>query len=321
MYKILFSFLLLLSCSNQNVNTFISEQNLKEINLSASKKYINKIWHPLFFYSLHNHLFVSSLNTDTVLYIYTLPQLEYKDGFGIKGEGKGEYYIPPMFIGSSSQNLYISGKSYSEIEKYAIDESGNMLLDSVIDTKITESCNQMYIIGDTTLIYNSLPKELSIKKYDLKRNKIIDKITFKPDNHSSTYFYTNKGNIVSNDSLIVYYYSYKNQIDIYNISTMSLRKRIVGKYKPTQIVVGERNSINYYYINAFISNKYIYALCQNGQYGDYTKMELEVYDFNGNVVKKYTFDIPPIFFIVDEKSELIWGYNPQYEDYFLSYKI
>ncbi len=50
-------------------------------------------------------------------------------------------------------------------------------------------------------------------------------------------------------------------------------------------------------------------------------MILEVYNFNGNAVKQYTFDIPPIFFVVDEISKLIWGYNPQYEDYFLIYKI
>jgi hypothetical protein len=48
---------------------------------------------------------------------------------------------------------------------------------------------------------------------------------------------------------------------------------------------------------------------------------MEVYDYIGNPVRQFTFDIEPNRFVVDERSMIIYGYSFDHEDYLLRYRI
>jgi hypothetical protein len=48
---------------------------------------------------------------------------------------------------------------------------------------------------------------------------------------------------------------------------------------------------------------------------------MEVYNYDGLPVKRFTFDIPPQLLVVDEEQSVIYGYNDKYEDYLLHYKF
>lgn len=63
--------------------------------------------------------------------------------------------------------------------------------------------------------------------------------------------------------------------------------------------------------------EYIYALCNDLKDG----YALEVFDYEGRSVARYTFDIAPSLFDIDEKQGIIYGYNDELEDFFLTYPI
>ena len=48
---------------------------------------------------------------------------------------------------------------------------------------------------------------------------------------------------------------------------------------------------------------------------------MEVYDYEGNPIIEYTFDIIPFYLAVDEQNGYIYATNSNYEDYLLRYKL
>lgn len=319
-YKFVVCLFLLVSCTNNQHRVFVDEEYPAD-TLSATRCFLENVIHPIFITSKNNSLIVSSVRSDTSVYLYSTPDLVCENRFGIIGNGIGEYPLAPMFINSQTEDLYISGKLYTNIEQYTIDSFSQLSLVNEFDTGINGSCNQMHLINDSILVYNSIPDKLSIKKYNIKRQQTIDEIVIGEEKDNSTFFNIDRGNISANDSFVVYSYVYKNQIDIYTIDDMKLKKRIIGKYAPQNVIKENRENLISYYVNTVAAKKHLYVLYQGSTSTDYTKAKMEVYDYNANLVKRYVFDIPPILFTVDEDNGYIYGYNYFYEDYLLSYKI
>lgn len=318
-YRFLVCLFLLVSCTNNQHYIFVGEEYPVD-TLSTTKCFLENVIHPIFITSKNNSLIVSSIRSDTSLYLYSIPNLTYENRFGVIGNGVGEYPLAPMFVYSQMEDLYISGKLYTNIEQYTIDSLSRMSFVKEFDTDISGSCNQMHLINDSILIYNSIPDKLSIKKYNIKTKKIIDEIVIGEEG-KSTFFNIDRGNISANDSIVIYSYVYKKQIDIYTINDMKLSKRIVRKSTPQNVIKENRQDLITYYVNTVAAKKHLYVLCQESTLNDYTKAKMEVYDYNANLVKQYVFDIPPILFTIDEDNGYIYGYNYNYEDYLLSYKI
>ena len=126
---------------------------------------------------------------------------------------------------------------------------------------------------------------------------------------------------MGNLSLIIYAYVYKNQIDIYNVDDLKLRKRINGDNNEERIVVGDfENNINHY-VSVLAGKKYFYALYRGSKPSNENDYVMEVFNYDGETIVRYSFDIVPFLFEVDEDNGFIYGYNPKYEDYLLRYKL
>lgn len=319
-YKFVIYVFLLTSCTNNQYYVYVDEKFPID-TLRATKYFLENVIHPIFITSKNNSLIVSSIRSDTSLYLYSTPNITYKNCFGVIGNGVGEYPLAPMFVFSQMKDLYISGKTYTSIEQYSIDSLSQLSYVKEFDTGIEGSCNQMHLINDSILVYNSIPDKLSIKKYDIKSKEIIDEIVIGKESGNSTFFNINRGNISANDSFVVYSYVYKKQIDIYAIDDMKLRKRIVGKDIHQNVIKENQKEMISYYVNTVATKKHLYILCQGSTLTDYTKAKMEVYDYNANLVKQYVFDIPPILFTVDEDNGYIYGYNYFHEDCLLTYKF
>lgn len=179
----------------------------------------------------------------------------------------------------------------------------------------------MHVVHDSILIYSAIPDEFSIKKYDLFNHREIDKIKIKTDDHKESFFYSDRGLVAANDSFIVYSYVFKKQIDIYNISDLKLKKRIIGKSQLEGIAVGDFENNIYQYISIIAKEKYFYALYQGNKAENNHDCIIEVYDYDGNPIIKYDFDIIPFLFEVDEKNRFIYGFNNNYENFLLIYKL
>ena len=308
-YILLYSFIIIITACNNGTKTFIEEKNL-----IADKVLTDKLFSPDFMTKINDKLVISSSVSDTMLYIYSLPSLKYLNSTGTKGMGPEEFQLFPMFCESQGNNVYIWGFDLTTIKKFTMDDEGKLYMESIIKLPKSETFNNMYIINDSVFIYY-LPDLLTVKKIDLKNNKDLAIIQMKKDDHNESFFYSNRGFIAANDSFLLYGYLFKKQIDIYRIHDFGLHKRIVGNYQFEKPVIGDFHT-SYYYKNIIAGKKFFYALCDDKSNKD---TFMEVYNYDGLLIKKFTFDVSPQRFVVDEENNRIYGYSFQDEDYLLRY--
>jgi len=310
--RIIFIFCSLLLFINSCRNDDISSPEKKE--LKSEKKLLEEIISPDFLTRIDNKLIISSSQSDYMLYVYSLPDLNYLYRTGKKGRGPEEIPLFPMFCESLNQTLYVWGYGPKTIRKFDINQNGELKLNDTIKLPMYEEFNCMHIFNDSLFIYY-LPDNLNIVKFDLKNKKYLDNIQMKKDDHNESYFYSNRGTIAANDSFVVFGYLFKKQINIYWLNDFKLHKKIIGNYKHKGPIVGDFDT-PFYYTRIVAGENFFYALCKN-------KKSMEVYDYNGSFVNEFTFDITPSLFAVDEYNKTIYGFanDNKYEPYLLRFRF
>jgi hypothetical protein len=311
--------LLFISCTDNNRNQYKYFESVQ--SLKAERITIDSIFNPAFIFLKNNRLIFSAYKSPRMLYVYSLPDLDFLYATGEQGHGPEDFELFPMFCKSFSDDIYIWGYTPTRIKQFAVSQSGELHFKRDINLSLYESFNQMHIVQDSLLIYSAIPSDFSINKYNMRSHGIEGKIDIKKEDHAESFFYSNRGMLAANDSLIIYSYIYKNQIDIYHVDDLKLHKRIVGDYSKNSIIIGDfENNVNHY-LSVLTGKKYFYAL-YNGKLASNEKdYAIEVFDYDGTPVKKYLFDIAPILFEIDEENGYIYGYNANYEGYILKYKI
>lgn len=321
-YKLLYILLIvvgLYSCSKPRVDGTIFSEN-KELH--AEKIPVNEIFSVDFVTKSGNYFIISNSKADTTLFLYETPSLTFKNATGIKGGGPDEIQTFPMFCHTlDNEFLYVRGYSPFSIRKISIQPQGNFSFIDEYKLDGYDEYNFMNLIRDSLFIYYS-SDQLTITKYDLKNKALLKKISLKKEDHKESYYYSNRGLIAANDSLVIYPYIYKKQIDIYAVDNFQLIKRISDGKKYPKVRVYDDKNITYHYLNIYAGKKYFYVIYVGHKIEDnFFDRILEVYDYKGNPIIKYTFDIVPFYFVVDEENGYIYGCNSYYEDYLLKYKL
>jgi hypothetical protein len=264
-------------------------------------------------------LTVTSYHSGPMLHFYKTPTLKYLYSTGDKGQGPGEFQLFPMICQNTCSNkLYIWGYTPLSINGFVFHNDSLVLAESYT-LKMYETFNQLHIIQDSIFIYSAIPSDFSIKKYDLKSNREVDEISFNLESHNQPFFSSNYGYVAANRSFIIYAYHYKKQIDIYDAVSMKLKKQIIDEYHYETPVFDDNDNNVQQYINIVAGNKYFYALYRGGSRKNSTVNSdvLEVFDYNGNPVSKYTFNICPQIFIIDENNHILYGYSSHFENHLL----
>jgi len=311
MRKVLIFFSLLFfvySCRNED----ISSPEKKE--LISEKEILKEIISPDFLTRIDNKLIISSSQSDSMLYVYSLPDLKYLNRTGKKGRGPEEINLFPMFCESLNKTLYVWGYGKKAIRKFDVNQNGELKLNDTINLPMYDEFNYMHIFNDSLFIYY-LPDNLEIVKYDLKNKKQLDNIRMKKDDHNESFFYSNRGTIAANDSFVVFAYLFKKEINIYRLNDFKLHKKITGNYKYQSPIIGDLNPLTYY-TQIVAGENFFYALCKKNK-------RMEVYDYNGSFVNEFTFDITPLLFAVDEYNKTIYGYanDNKFEPYLLRFRF
>lgn len=316
---ILLIIVLLSACSNPRKDGTIFPKSKK---LIAEKIHVNEMFSPDFVTKSGDNFIISSSKSDTTLFFYETPSLTFNFAAGMKGEGPDEIQTFPMFCHTlDNRYLYIWGYSPMSIRKISLKAERDLSFIDEYNLDKYDEYNFMNIINDSLFIYYN-SNRLAITKYDLKNKIVLDKIKFEKDDHNESYFYSNRGFIAANDSFVVYPYIYKKQIDIYSVSDFKLVKKIEdGKHYP-KVSINDTEDLVYHYFNIYAGKKYFYVIyVGHSENEDFLDRTLEVYDYRGNPINKYTFDIVPFYFVVDEENGYIYATNSNYEDYLLRYKL
>jgi len=306
-------FLFTISCRNDD----IPSPEKKE--LKSEKRLMEEIISPDFITRVDNKLIIASHLSDTMLYVYSLPDLKYLHSTGKKGRGPDEIPLFPMFCESLNQTLYVWGYGPRTIRKFEIDQYGELKPGDTINLPKYEAFNYMHIFNDSLLIYY-LDDNLEIVKVDLKNGEYLDNIQMEKDNHNESFYNSNRGTIAASDSFVVFAYFFKKQIDIYRLNDFGLHKKITGNYEYKAPVLGDPSTLVYYYTRVVASENFFYALCKNNKNNSAV---MEVYDYNGSFAKEFTFDITPELFAVDENNKTIYGFanDDKFEPYLLRFRF
>ena len=315
------------ACKKDNrTNTFSFPQ---EIKLAVQKELkfdaIGPLINPSDLYIKNDYLFISSSNTDSILYIYSLPDFKYVNSYGRLGAGPEEFSGCFTFCKSSDNFIYFKGYSNPmQICSYKVDKNSKPIVQKKYKLKNATLTNFVTILHDSIYLYFDLD-ELIIKQVNIYNGKKIRELKLQKDDHKEPYFFSNQGVLASNGNSIVYTYSYKKQIDIYDIN-LSLKKSIVWDYKQIKPTVYDFDNNVHHYLNVYAGEKYFYALYSGMSEKSNSKTpqknySLEVYDYDGNPVIKYALEKIPVSFTVDEKRGLLYGFDYRNEGVFYVYEM
>jgi len=302
-----------ISCRNDG----ISSPEKKE--LKSEKKLLEEIISPDFITRVDDKLIIASSLSDTMLYVYSLPDLKYLHSTGKKGRGPDEIPLFPMFCESLNHALYVWGYGPRTIIKFDINQNGELKPSDTINLPKYEAFNYMHIFNDSLLIYY-LDDNLEIVKVDLKNGEYLDNIQMEKDDHNESFYNSNRGTIAANDSFVVFAYFFKKQIDIYRLNDFGLHKTITGNYEYKAPVLGDPTTLVYYYTRVVASENFFYAFCKDKKNNSAV---MEVYDYNGSFVKQFTFEIIPELFAVDENNKTIYRFanDDKFEPYLLRFRF
>ena len=310
--------LILFSCGNGSDVQFPQTKNLKVERIE-----INEIIFPIHMVLKEGKLVVSSYKTDTMLYFYSVPDLKYIAADGRKGEGPMEFTFSPSFCENTSDKLVVNKLgNMLNLSEITLDSLNKIFIKKIFKLSMVDPLNSMFIKNDSILLYSDFPR-LSVRKYDLGKKEFIDEIIIAHDKKPGDSFHPDSGDVIYNDSTIIYSYKYRNRIDIYNLETMKLKKSIVspGDTYIAETIKEAKNSI-YYYLGGYAGKKYFYIYYKGDTFEKEDGVTLRTFDYDGNPVIEYSFDILPAHpFVVDEDNGYLYAYDNKGEKYFLRYKL
>ena len=309
---------LAIACTHKEFYSFTNEKNLEMISVK-----IDEILLADFMIKKGNYLFMISTRSDSMVYLYALPDLQYCKSFGIKGKGPGEFILP-MFVEAPGNDVYIWG--YSDVRLircFSVDSNAHITVKQDYHLDKYETFNFMHLIRDSICVYSLMPTQPLVKLYDLKNGKNMGELKIGSKNRVNSYLSDGDAVMAANDSVIIVAYHYKKQIDIYDVSTLKLKKRLIGDYRP-QKLTDDFTENKYHYVDIVAGKKRFYALyrgCRNKDAKENSDI-LESFDYDGNPVIKYKFnDLSPDIFYVDDEAAVLYGYKSAYPDLMLKYEL
>ena len=312
----------LFSCGDRDTAVTAKRAFPQEKRIQAVKCPVGDVMDPSYMIQKGDYLLVRSGQPKKQLFVFTVPDLRFVCATGNQGRGPEEFSTFPTLVESRTDTFYVFGYAHRHLKSLAVDSAARVHLTECYEIPLHEVFNHMHLIDDSVLLYETvmLP-QYAVYKYDLKNRKSIDELKIERETpESELTFDTSRGYMAANDSVMIYVYLYKNQIDIYDVKDFRLKRRIVGVYKPQKPAFRDKEL---YYLGVIPGDKYFYALFKGArtEKGENRSNTIEVYDYDGNPVALYRFDIPPLYFYPDEKNNCIYATHPSCMDTLLRYDL
>lgn len=325
MIKHIYLFILIglvcISCHQKQEKVTITKKTVNKEYIHGESILLNEVIHPARMAIGNNQLYISCFSCDTMVYTYSLPDLNLLNSHGIKGKGPEDFMFP---VFTQAHDNLVSMWGYADlrrIQQYQVDTSG--VFTKVAEFKLPENkaYNQLFTLGDSLAFYNDFPPSLTLKKMDLKQGgKEIKEHQFKmAQDEGKSFFAKNKGDLCLSSKGLAYLYYYQNRVDFFDLDFNFIK----SVSKPSgETVIDSQNWQNslVYYIASYAGEKYLYAIKLvnqlNAKHKDCT---LDIFDWNGTLITSYSIKSVIDVFVVDEQNKILYGMNKEWPDYI--YKI
>ena len=307
------------SCSNDNTElygNFTKEYTL--LGDSVSKQ--AQTYENYFIHLVDGNVILPSPKNraDTLLHIYSTPDLKLKIATGVLGHSKYEFQDNPCICNSSTGSLYIKGYTHNTLRKVEVTDSALLDLEHL---KLFTQCapNNMHMIGDSMLYYLNISKK-KIISFNVNRQTNVNE--FDIQNLYGSKGQPLIGTLCVNNHLAIYAMQYKREIVVLRTEDLSYVKTIKREYEnqDKEIESGAKDC-TFYYTGGFASEDKFYLLyigIKNGS--SYKESNIEVYDKDMNPVCIYHLHPVLYSFAVDEKNGYIYGLGNN-TDYIYRFKL
>jgi len=259
-----------------------------------------------------NHIVLTSPRTDTLIYIYSLPDFNLVKCFGKTGQGPNDFYSPDI-VDNNTDDLFLFGNSnLNSLKKFNVVAStdNELVLKEYELTDINYGIRNLSVINDSVLFFfDGMPYSLSVKSYDLILNKHINRRELKvTEDHDLDWAYSNNGVLSANGHTVAYAYLYQNKIEFMQ-HDFSIKKVVRGLQNKTLINLNDESDNRLYYLGYYAGDDFFYFLFQGYSENEREgrSKSIEVYDRNGNPVIRYILDHVIYNFTVDENNHRIYA--------------
>lgn len=245
-----------------------------------------------------DEIVITSTNPDSLFYSYSCKDFRRLAVYGRKGHGHNEFVSPLMFTGKSGSLLAIDN---ANMKVYKSDKGR---FEQTETSRLHDALNDLKTISYPLVAYNSMaPLEVCLKIVNIESGQLVDSIAFKDNTgrgNAAVYDYAwdyNNGKIViahiHSEKFVVCNVNENGKIlDITSFDSSEIFSKDKTFY--TDVVCGE----------------YIYLLSQKkvnvNDFSGYS--EIEVYDYNGQPVKRIELDfISPKMLLDRTNNKLIFA--------------
>jgi hypothetical protein len=310
-----------LSCG-QNVKHKEKElafQFKQEVKLTADSVFINEVLEINNWGLVDSLLLIQSSSTDTIFYLYSLPNLKLVESFGLKGQGPNEYLYPRMSSGQLKQvHIYDNGKR--KFQTVQISENGhNLKNERTLNTyKIFNSFGQ--VEDSLFCMKEETPNHIGLMLYSITSSepKLLSSFQIKANNKGRSS--ENDFHVTVNNRNITVAYLHEKKVEFYEINDKNeFQKKNV--HSDGQAL----NPNKFHYTDIVSSDNFVYALYHGvHEYDDFQDISVstvEVFDKNGKSEAKLKLNKFVNRIIVDNDGKNLYAINPFEADYVYKYNL
>lgn len=320
-------FLILLSCKGKDKKVVedksFSPVILKKTQIEGTPIPIDALFVPARLQIGENLLYVSCFKGDTLIYTYSLPDFKLLNRFGRRGHGPDDFMFP-MFTNARKDTVGIWGyPDLKKIKEFKVDPAGSWHFIREYRLPENKAYNQIFKANDSTAYYNDYPPALILRKINLNQSRNEKEYAFEMDKpRGEAFFMKNKGDLAGAGSHLAYLYYYSDRIDFFN-PDFQVVATYTGPGGESSIESGNMQDNVVHYIGSFAGEHYLYAIHHGAKlkYKSGQFSTLEIFDWKGQL--KSTVELSPAadLFVVDEKNQLLYGYNNTRPDCFYRYSL
>jgi len=310
-----------MSCNHSRTDNVVFP---KEVLLKAEKVQLHEIIDIADATIIADKFVTLSYKADTVFHVFSLPDMQLINKFGIRGQGPNDLNLP-FFVKNNSDRL-LALDFPNRLKEFNINFETDdppvfytHRLSGLFDN------SNVFLLNDSLLFhYSDIASNISVLSYNINKDTdLFVRNLDVPESHGLSWAYQNLGLIAANNQSVVYAYQYKNSIDFME-HDFRMIKTVTKNKSAVHINIEHPDDNKMEYMRVYSGVDKFYFLYQGCSINERAEKQIfksiEVYDSEGNPLIRYQLDSNPYGFVVDETNSTIYAWGED-DDVILKYDM